>query len=55
VETEDVLLDGSLQLRDIPLLDALGTMGRAVDGDVMGEEDVRRLVAALERRLPAAG
>jgi hypothetical protein len=54
VETEDVLLDGSLHLRDVPLLDALGTIGRAVDGDVMGEEDVRRLVAALERRLPAA-
>lgn len=54
VETEDVLLDGSLVAREIPLLDALGTMGRAVDGDVLGTEDVRRLVVALERRLPPA-
>ncbi|MEV4419497.1 nuclease-related domain-containing protein [Patulibacter sp. NPDC049589] len=55
VVTEDVLLDGSLRVRDVPLLDALGTMGLAADGNVLGYEDVRRLVAALERRLPPVG
>lgn len=55
VETEDVLVDGSLVARDVPILDALGTLGRAVDGEVLTYEGVRRLVVVLERGLPPAG
>lgn len=55
VETEDVLLDGSLTLRDVPILDALGVMGLAVDQQVLGFQDVLQIVAALERRLPPVG
>jgi len=55
VETEDVLLDGSLALRDVPILDALGVMGLAVDQQVLGLQDVLQIVAALERRLPPVG
>jgi hypothetical protein len=54
VVTEDVLLTGALELRDIPLLDALGTLGRAVDPPVLSYEGVRAVRVALERRLPAA-
>lgn len=55
VETEDVLVDGSLVARDVAILDALGTLGRAVDGEVLTYEGVRRLVVVLERGLPPAG
>jgi hypothetical protein len=54
VVTEDVLLNGALELREVPLLDALGTMGRAVDQPVLSYEGVRAIVVALERRLPPA-
>lgn len=54
VVTEDVLLDGALELREVPLLNALGTMGRAVDEPVLSYEGVRAIVVALERRLPPA-
>lgn len=47
-------LDGSLELRGVPLLDATGTLLRSVDGGVLGREGVRRVVAVLERGLPPA-
>lgn len=55
VETEDVLVNGALETRDVVVLDALGTLGRAVDGEVLTYEGVRRLVVVLERGLPPAG
>ncbi|MDO9410112.1 hypothetical protein [Patulibacter sp.] len=55
VETEDVLLNGSLVAHGIPVLDALGVLGLAADGEVLGFQDVLQIVAALERRLPPVG
>lgn len=52
--TEGARLDGSLELRDVPLLDAAGTMLRAVDGGVLGRDGVARVLAVLERGLPEA-
>lgn len=54
VETEDVLLDGTLAVGDVRLLDALGTLGLAVDDDLLSYEGVRQLAVVLERRLPPA-
>jgi hypothetical protein len=52
--TEDVRLDGALELSDVPLLDAPGTMLRAVDGGLLGRDGVAGVLVALERGLPAA-
>lgn len=52
---EGATLDGSLELRGVPLLDATGTMLRSVDGGVLGRDGVRRVLAVLERGLPPAG
>lgn len=51
---EGTTLDGSVVLRGVPLLDASGTMLRAVDGGVLGRDGVRRVLTVLERGLPPA-
>jgi hypothetical protein len=51
---EQATLDGSLELRGVPLLDASRTMLRAVDGGVLGQAGVRQVVEVLERGLPPA-
>lgn len=54
IETEDVPLDGTLAVGKIQLLDARGTLGRAVEDDLLTYEGVRQLVVVLERKLPPA-
>lgn len=54
VETQDVLLDGTLAVGDVRLYDALGTLGLATGDELLTYEGVRRLAVALERRLPPA-
>jgi len=52
--SEGTALDGSVALRGVPLLDASGTLLRAVDGGVLGREGVRRVGGVLEGGLPPA-
>ncbi|MEV4419495.1 nuclease-related domain-containing protein [Patulibacter sp. NPDC049589] len=52
--SDGVLLDGSLELSGVALLDARGTMMRAVDGGVLGRAGVRQVLTVLERGLSAA-
>lgn len=54
VETENVLLDGTLGVGDVHLYDALGTLGLAVGDELLTYEGVRHLAVVLERRLPPA-
>lgn len=49
---EGTARDGSVALRGVPLLDASGTLLRAVDGGVLGREGIRRVAAVLEGGLP---
>ena len=54
VETQDVLLDGTLAVGDVRLYDALGVLGLAEGDALLTYDGVRRLAVVLERRLPPA-